>query len=91
MAKSTQDALVWLKKLESALAGKDTIFSIEIFSDKSFRINRHNGDLQILFDSEDINSMLSGIPDMDFNDLIYQDIDDMVGIIQELAEEKKAP
>jgi len=84
--KSIQDLCIWLNKVEQALevSAIDQVYSIEIFSDKSFRVNKHNNiNVVTVYDSEE-----SPIKE-DINDLPYHDPDIFAEEIKETIEDKK--
>jgi len=86
--KSTQDLIIFLNKVEdisgSGIHFPDSMLSIEIFSDKSFRINKHNGETIVttVYDS-DLGE------NIDINGLAYKDREGIAGIIKANLEEKK--
>ena len=78
--KSTQDLCIWLNKVEQALGidAENKVLCIEVFSDKSFRVSKHNGDsVDIIYDS-DIS------PDKeDINELPYQSATEFAKLISQ--------
>jgi len=86
--KSIQDLCIWLNKVEQALelTMSDKILSVEIFTDKSFRINKQNGDsAETIYDSSDLLLMQS----IDINDLPYHDPNMLAEEIRETIVDKK--
>jgi len=86
--KSIQDLCIWLNKVEQALelTMSDKILSVEIFTDKSFRINKQNGDsAETIYDSSD----LLLIQSIDINDLPYHDPNMLAEEIRETIVDKK--
>jgi len=86
--KSIQDLCIWLNKVEQALelTMSDKILSVEIFTDKSFRINKQNGDsAETIYDSSDLLLMQS----IDINDLPYHDPNMFADEIRETIVDKK--
>jgi hypothetical protein len=86
--KSIQDLCIWLNKVEQALelTMSDKILSVEIFTDKSFRINKQNGDsAETIYDSSDLLLMQS----IDINDLPYHDPNMFAEEIRETIVDKK--
>jgi len=86
--KSIQDLCIWLIKVEQALelTMSDKILSVEIFTDKSFRINKQNGDsAETIYDSSDLLLMQS----IDINDLPYHDPNMFAEEIRETIVDKK--
>jgi len=66
MAKSTQDVSVWLRHLANELGISDGLLSLEQFSDKSFRVNKHTpAGVVTIYDSDDQPENL------DINDVAY--------------------
>ena len=89
--KSTQDLCIWLNKVEQALeiTSSSNLLSIEIFSDKSFRVNQHipEKDVETLYDSEELYEQSN--QGIDINDLIYHDPENFAEQIKEILEGKK--
>jgi phage terminase Nu1 subunit (DNA packaging protein) len=74
--KTTQDMHIWLNNLASIL--EEELLSVEQFSDKSFRINAHNGEtVETLYDSDDAMELI------DINDLAYHDPKEFAEIIKQ--------
>lgn len=67
MAKSTQDLVIWLNKVAQQL--EQDIMSIQIFTDKSFRVYLE-GQEEPIYDSDDQDVA------QDINDLPYEDPQD---------------
>lgn len=78
--KSTQDLYQWLRAFEKAL-GIESLLSVELYPDKSFRIwqNTAGQEPLLLFCSD---AHEEHHPRIDFNDLPYQDPDYIIACIK---------
>ena len=86
--KSTQDLCIWLNAVEQHLeiGATDKMLSIEIFADKSFRINKHNHDkVETVYDSDELEHAVRE----DINDLPYRDPFVLALEIKDIISEKK--
>lgn len=75
MTESVQALVVYLNKLSQQFGA--TLLSVEIFTDKSFRINKHDlGTVETIFESD------LDIADYDINDLLYIDIPEFLSMVE---------